>query len=86
METRWAGVAGVRGTIKLSERWYIPYYADIGTGDPDLTWQVYAGIGYRFSNFDLIVGYRYLDWDLESTSSISRITINGPVFGAKFIF
>ena len=26
----------------------VPYYADLGAGDSDLTWQLFGGIGYRF--------------------------------------
>jgi hypothetical protein len=41
----------------LNEHWYLPYYADIGTGDSDLTWQLFGGIGYMFNWGDIKLGY-----------------------------
>ena len=28
----WDGIVGVRGHVPLTEKWYLPYYFDIGTG------------------------------------------------------
>ena len=40
---------GVRGAKNITQKWYIPYEADIGTGDSDLSWQLFAGVGsYNF--------------------------------------
>jgi len=38
-QSAWDGIAGVRGQFILQDNWYIPYYADIGTGDSQSTWQ-----------------------------------------------
>jgi hypothetical protein len=43
----------MRGYFMLGDNWYIPYYADIGTGGSDLTWQLFGAIGYRFSWGDI---------------------------------
>ena len=51
----WDGVVGLRGATDLNERWYITYYADVGTGDSDLTWQGLAAVNYRFSKVDAVV-------------------------------
>ena len=32
-----------------NREWFVPYYADIGTGQSDFTWQAIGGIGYAFS-------------------------------------
>lgn len=82
----WAGIVGVRGILNLSEQWFMPYYADIGTGDPDLTWQAFLGIGYHFSKFDFIAGYRYLKFEMEDDAPLKDLKINGPIIGAKFEF
>lgn len=42
----WDAVIGMRGRLELSPNWYMPYHADIGKGDSELTWQAIAGIGY----------------------------------------
>ena len=39
----WDIIVGVKGRVNLSEKWYLPYYLDIGTGDTDLTWQAERG-------------------------------------------
>jgi hypothetical protein len=56
----WDGIVGARGHVNLTEKWYLPFYADIGTGQSKLTWQALGGIGYRFKWFDFTVAYRYL--------------------------
>ena len=43
----WDGVVGLNGRVKLSGNWTLQYYGDIGTGQSDLTWQAYAGVGSR---------------------------------------
>ena len=82
----WAGIVGIKGEFNLPGRWYMPYYLDIGTGDPDFTWEAFLGVGYRFQNFDVVLGYRHLDWEFDSPSLISDLDVSGPVFGAKFTF
>jgi hypothetical protein len=47
------GIIGMRGYFMLGDNWSIPYYADIGTGGSDLTWQLFGAIGYRFSWGDI---------------------------------
>ena len=80
------GIVGVRGFIKLNENWYLPYYADIGTGDSDLTWQALAGIGYRFSWGDIKLVYRYLNYDMDDGKHLEDFNVSGPVLGIGFRF
>ena len=80
------GIVGVRGYITLNENWYLPYYADIGTGDSDLTWQALAGIGYRFSWGDIRLAYRYLSYDLDDGKHLEDLEVAGPVLGVGFRF
>lgn len=79
------GIIGIGGFIQLAENWYIPYHADIGTGESDLTWQLFGGIGYRFSWGDIRLGYRFLSYDLED-KLMEDLQISGPVFGVGFRF
>ncbi len=32
----WDGIVGVKGTYDLNEKWFIPFYFDVGTGDKDM--------------------------------------------------
>lgn len=80
------GIVGVRGKTELSDDWYMTYYADIGTGQSDLTYQLFAGVNYRFKNWDAVVGYRYMGWDLGNSGLIKDLTVSGPLIGARFRF
>lgn len=82
----WDGVVGIKGRINLNDKWYMPYYADVGTGGSDLTWQVLAGIGYTFKWGDMLLAYRYLDYDFDSDFMLKDMNISGPALGAKFYF
>lgn len=86
----WDGIVGVKGKVDLKENWYLPFHFDVGTGDTDVTWQAFGGVGYKFSKFDLIAGYRYLDWDFDDDNkggdTFNDLTISGPIIGAKFTF
>ncbi|WP_020207814.1 hypothetical protein [Gilvimarinus chinensis] len=82
-EDIWDGVIGIQGRNNLSEKWYISYYADIGTGDSDFTWQATASLGYQFSKLVVVLGYQYLEWDLKDTL-VDELTVSGPALGLRF--
>jgi hypothetical protein len=83
--TTWDGIIGLKGQASLGERWYLPYYVDVGTGDSKLTWQASAGIGFRAGRvWDLALVYRHLEWDFDSTRVIDDLNISGPTLGVIF--
>jgi hypothetical protein len=82
----WDAIVGLRGSLKLSDTWYLPLYLDAGTGDSDFTWQAIAGIGYKFTKSDIVAGYRYIEWELDSKSNIDNLYYSGPYCGIKFHF
>jgi len=82
----WDGVVGVKGRANLSGDWFLPFYLDVGTGESDLTWQALGGVGYRFHWGDVSLAYRYLKWDLGSSSPIDDISFSGPQLTATFRF
>ena len=77
---------GIKGRADLSDRWYLGYYADIGTGQSDLTWQVLADFNYEFSKVDLGFGYRILEWRLDGEGFLDEFQISGPYAGIIFKF
>lgn len=79
-------IVGLRGQTEINDRWYVDYYADVGTGESDLTWQAAAGFGYRLEKFDLAFGYRYIYWDLNDFDPFDNLDMYGPYVGAKFRF
>ena len=86
----WDGIVGAMGQIKVNEKWYLPFQGDIGTCDTDLTWQLFGGGGYKFTNLDLIAGYRHLEWDFDSSNKggevLNDLYISGPIIGFRYYF
>jgi len=84
----WDGIVGLRGKTDLNETWYLTYYADVGTGDSDKTWQALAAISYRFESVDAVLGYRYLEWDFDKGDMLNfdELDLSGPFAGVKFRF
>jgi hypothetical protein len=82
----WDGVVGVRGrfTFGSDGHWFIPYYADLGTGDSDFTWQAVAGLGYAFGWGDVLAAVRHIDYQMKPGNDIQRLTFSGPAVGVAF--
>lgn len=82
----WDAIVGMRGQLAFgaSREWFVPYYADVGTGNSDLTWQAIAGLGYAFKWGDVIVAWRYLDYNMKSGEAIQSVNFNGPAIGVAF--
>jgi hypothetical protein len=83
-------IIGVKGQTNFSEKWYLSYYLDIGTGDTDFTWQALAGLGYQFKHVDAVFGYRYLDWEFDKDDTLGEVltdlNVHGPYAGVKWMF
>jgi hypothetical protein len=83
----WDGIVGVRGDVDFGPKVFLPYYADVGGGQSNLTWQAFAGVGYRFKHVDAIVGWRYLDYEFKGSSPVlESLTVNGPLIGVTWKF
>ena len=86
----WDGIVGARGNVKLNEKWSLPFHFDVGTGDTDLTWQAFGGIGYTINSVELVAGYRHLEWDFDDSDPGGEIFddlyISGPVLGLRYLF
>jgi hypothetical protein len=81
----WDAIVGVKGRFALGGgKWFVPYYADIGTGESKLTWQAMAGLGYSFGWGDIVAAWRYIDYDMKSGKNIESLTFNGPAIAAVF--
>jgi hypothetical protein len=82
----WDGVAGIRGHVRLSEHWFIPYHLDAGAGESDFTWQAMAGVGYRFRWGNLLAVYRGLGYDQGNDKPVEDFTFAGPALAVTFRF
>lgn len=76
------GIVAVRAHYQLSPKWNLSLYGDIGAGDSDLTWQVYAGLGYAVSEkTSIYLGYRHLAYELSDGGASLDIALSGPQLG-----
>jgi hypothetical protein len=84
--SNWDAIVGLKGRLALGSdgKWFAPYYADIGAGDSDLTWQVMGGIGYSFKWGDVVAAWRYLDYDMKSSDKVQSLNFSGPAISAVF--
>jgi len=82
----WDGIAGAKGQLNFGDerRWFVPFYADVGTGDSDLTWQAATGLGYRFGQFEVIGTWRYLRYEFDADSRLEDLDLNGPAIGLSY--
>lgn len=82
-EDYWDGIVGARGQIRLGNTpWFMPFYADIGTGSSDLTWQALLGLGYRFDWGEATFAWRAMGYELDGDNV--DLTFNGPGLGVGF--
>jgi len=86
--TVWDAIVGVKGRFDpgVQDKWFVPYYFDIGTGESDLTWQGVLGVGYTFGWGDLLAAWRYLDYDLPNDYALRELTNSGAAIGVTFRF
>jgi len=84
----WNGIAGIRGSISLGKtNWFIPFEMDIGTGDVDLTWQIFAALGYSFSDrIKAMIGFRHIEFEDDGNQMIQDLSMSGPAIGFSFNF
>ena len=84
--SNWDGIVGVKGRLRFGQeqRWFVPYYLDVGTGDSDFTWQAQAGVGYTWGWGDVMLGWRHLDYDFGSGKPFTDLSLSGPQLGVNF--
>ena len=80
------GIIGGQVLTSLTDRWYVSFYGDVGTGDSEVTWQAWPGVGYRFGNVDAVAGYRHLAWETDDGDTFEDLSFSGPMLGVKFRF
>ena len=84
--TYWDAVVGLKGQFLSGAegRWTLPYYVDVGTGESDLTWQAFGGVGYRFGRGTVLGGWRHVTYDFKSGSTVEGLDLDGPMLGVSF--
>lgn len=80
-------VGGVKGRANLTPKVYLTGWAFAGAGGADLDWDVFAGIGYDFSDrFSGVIGYRAAGVDYQDGPFVMDVVMQGPVLGAVIRF
>jgi hypothetical protein len=83
-------IIGFKGRYRIADSsWYLPFYADIGSGGgtTNLTWQAMAGIGKTFSPLiDASLTYRALYYDMKDGAVLQKTTMQGPQIAVTFKF
>ena len=84
--SNWDGIIGVKGRLRFGaeNRWFVPYYLDVGTGQSDFTWQAMAGLGYSWGWGDILAAWRYLDYDMGEGKPFTDLSLNGPAVAVVF--
>jgi hypothetical protein len=82
----WDAIVGAKGRVAFgTEReWFVDYYADVGTGDSDVTWQAVAGVGRSFGWGEVAAAWRHLDYGFAADSKVGDIDFDGPALGVTF--
>jgi hypothetical protein len=86
--TDWDAIVGIKGRycFGAERKWFLPYYADVGGGQSKLTWQVNAGVGYKFGWGSTFLTYRYLDYQFKSGNALQSMNMSGGLIGVAFQF
>jgi hypothetical protein len=88
-------ILGLKGRYRIANSsWYVPFYADIGSGGgtTNVTWQAMLGIGKTIEKWiDVSLVYRGLYYDMDSSKTngqglLQKTTFQGPQLAATFRF
>ncbi len=52
----------------------------------ETTWNAIVGLSYEYGWGDLILAYRHLDYDQDSSGLTQGFSFGGPAVGARFSF
>ncbi len=80
-------IGGLKARGRLSEKWYVLGYGDLGGGGSEFTYQLFGGVGVNLNRvMSFIVGYRYLHVDYRKDGFVYDTGLRGPVIGGGFRF
>jgi hypothetical protein len=82
-------IIGFRTQWEINPSWYLAAKGDIGGFgvESDFSWNLQAGVGYRFSEtVSLELGYRYFDTDYSDSGFTYDIAQSGALIGLDFTF
>lgn len=82
-------VIGGRARVGIGGNWFATALADIGGfgGDSDLTWQVFASVGYQLdARWSVLGGWRWFSAEKEIEGLDVKTDFSGPLLGLTIRF
>jgi hypothetical protein len=65
----------------------VSYYADVGAGDSDITWQLAGSLDYQINEtWAFSFGYRHMAWEFSDPVVLGDVALSGPVIGTRISF
>jgi hypothetical protein len=80
------GIVAASGVVELSDRWYVRCYADVGTGDADLTWLAEGALAYCFDCVAAYAGWRHVEWNGVGNKVSEDLDLRRPIIGVRHTF
>jgi hypothetical protein len=80
-------IVGLKGRAFFGgDRWYVPYYIDVGTGNNNQSWEAYGGAGYAFPHGQTLIAlWRALNYNaFPPISPVQKMSLAGPLLGYTF--
>lgn len=80
-------IVGLKGRAFFGgDRWYVPYYIDVGTGNNNQSWEAYGGAGYAFPHGQTFIAlWRALNYNsFPPISPVQKMSLAGPLLGYTF--
>ena len=80
-------IFGLRGKAFFGDdHFFVPYYADLGTGNTNQTWEAYSGAGYAFNHGQtILLAWRALNYnDFIPPAHVQKLSMGGPLLGYTF--
>jgi hypothetical protein len=83
---QWNGIVGTKARLSIfpDRKWFMPFYADVGTGESKLTWQASTGFGYLFNWGEISATWRYIDYTNKSGKPVQDLSMSGAQIAAAF--
>lgn len=74
--------------VPINEKWFLDGFADYGgSGSDDETWQLYGGVGYRFSeNWSTQLGYRTMNISKDVDGRAVSLDLSGALIALTYSF
>lgn len=80
----WDDIVGIKVRLRLGDgNWLVPYYANIGAGSSNWTWQPLLDLGYELGWGDASLSIRSLSYDFNDKDE-ADLRMTDPTGGVDF--